>query len=91
MEDPKYPVFRNPDAYMKMRHQATLTGWLKLRTEFRALDRCLAELADVRTICDVPTGPGRLFPYWRRRGYAVRGFDYSDEMVAADGPGRAVR
>src|SRR5690606_18426128 len=31
----------------------------------------------------VPSGPGRLFPHWKERGFTVYGVDYSDEMASA--------
>ncbi len=83
MSHDKYPVFRDPDGYMKMRHRATLSNTFKVHFERRCLDSCLANLADVETICDVPTGPGRLFPYWQSRGYRVLGYDFSEQMVEA--------
>jgi len=79
----KFPVFRDPDAYMKMRHRPTLSGRAKVFFEKRALDHCLAGLSDIRTVCDVPSGPGRLFWYWQERGLRILGYDYSEQMVEA--------
>ncbi|MBX3729822.1 MAG: methyltransferase domain-containing protein [Candidatus Sumerlaeia bacterium] len=79
----KFPVFRNPEEYMAMRHKPGLGGRAKVWAEYRALDRCLDAVEDVRTVVDVPSGPGRLFPYWKERGYRVIGLDYSEEMVEA--------
>ena len=77
---PKYPVFRNPEAYMAMRQRPTLTGRLKMYFERRALARCIEDLPGVRSVCDVPAGPGRLFSAWKEHRYRVYGVDYSEEM-----------
>lgn len=77
-----YPIFHDPKAYLCLRNVGGPTGALKRRSEWRALDRCLAETAGVATVCDVPCGPGRLFPYWARRGWRVIGVELSDDFVA---------
>lgn len=79
----KYPVFRDPEHYMQMRVKPTLTGRLKVRFERQALDRCLEGLAGIASVCDAPSGPGRLFDYWAARGYAVHGVDFSEQMAEA--------
>ncbi|MBN1866144.1 glycosyltransferase family 39 protein [Candidatus Sumerlaeota bacterium] len=79
----KYPQFRNPEKYMKCRVSRTPLGLAKTRTEERALERCLALATGVRTVCDVPSGPGRLFSFWRGRDYRVLGVDFSEPMVEA--------
>ncbi len=81
--EPKYPAFRDPEKYMRLRESRSLLGRLKTSSERRALDRVLAPASGVRTICDVPAGPGRLFPYWRSRDWRVLGYDISEQMVAA--------
>ena len=78
-----YPAFTNPDEYLKHRVKRTPFGFLKTRTEERALDRCLRGLAEVRVICDVPSGPGRLFRFWRRKGFRVHAIDISEPMLRA--------
>jgi len=82
----KYPVFRDPERYRETRRpRGYWERWTKSASEYRTIDRCLDGLTGIETVCDIPTGPGRLFPYWQRRGYTVLGYDYSDEMVAAAG------
>jgi hypothetical protein len=76
-----YPLFHDPQAYLRLRNTAGLLGTLKRRSEWRALDRCLAETAGVATVCDVPCGPGRLFPYWAGRGLRVIGVELSEDFV----------
>ena len=83
MAEPGYPLFVDPEYYMKCRVPRGIPGWLKIRSEYRALDRCLAATAGVASVLDVPCGPGRLFPYWRRRGLSVIGMDLSPPMVEA--------
>lgn len=78
-----YPVFTEVEKYMKRRAGRTLLGLLKTRAERRALMRCLKGLPEVRTVCDVPSGPGRLFPFWKRMGFRVHGLDISEPMVRA--------
>ncbi|MFP4058759.1 MAG: methyltransferase domain-containing protein [Candidatus Brocadiia bacterium] len=79
----KYPLFRKPDSYLRNREGGPLRGALKRAAERRALGRCLDRLRRVRTLCDAPCGPGRLFRFWRRRGLRVSGVDLSGEMVEA--------
>lgn len=76
-----YPLFHDPKAYLRLRNVGGLAGALKRRSEWRALDRCLAVTAGVATICDVPCGPGRLFPYWAAKGLRVVGVELSDDFV----------
>ena len=84
MAGDKYPEFRNPDKYMSERVNGSPLGRMKRRTEQAALDRCLDEIGAVDSICDVPSGPGRLFPYWNERGVRrVHGVDVSGPMVEA--------
>jgi len=81
--DGAYPVFTDPEAYMRRRAKSTPMGLLKSWTEAHALRRCLSGATNVRTVCDVPCGPGRLFPFWQRLGARVHGFDISAPMVKA--------
>lgn len=83
MKEQKYPVFRNPEKYMQCRVSHTPLGILKKKSERATLDRCLAVTSGVRTICDVPSGPGRLFPYWKHKDFRVHAVDVSEEMVNA--------
>ena len=78
-----YPVFTNVEKYRRMRCKRSPLGWLKWRSEQRALERCIGHMEAVKTICDIPTGPGRLFPFWKRMGLRVYGMDYSPSMVEA--------
>ncbi len=80
---PSYPLFHDPVKYVRLRCRKGPTGWLREWSETRALRRCLAAVQGVRTLWDVPCGPGRLFSFWHRQGYRVDGFDLSPEMVAA--------
>lgn len=80
-QDTGYPVFRDAEGYMNRRVRRTPLGLLKTRVEERALERCLRGLTDVRAVCDMPSGPGRLFGFWQRRGFHVRGVDISEPMV----------
>lgn len=79
----KCPIFEDPEAYLRLRGGRFLSGFLKRRAEERALDRCLSGLNGIRTICDAPSGPARLFPYWHQRGLRVLGVDLSETMVSA--------
>jgi hypothetical protein len=76
-----YPIFRDPAAYLRLRDTGGILGALKRRSEWRALDRCLADSPGIATVCDVPCGPGRLFGYWRSRGLRVIGVELSEEFV----------
>ena len=78
-----YPVFTEPADYMACREGGHLLVHTKRFFERRAIRRCLDGLTDIRAVVDVPCGPGRLFPYWRRRGFVVTGMDFSMPMVAA--------
>jgi 2-polyprenyl-3-methyl-5-hydroxy-6-metoxy-1,4-benzoquinol methylase len=81
LEEINYPIFPNPKRYMKRRGARTLLSFLK--TEERALNRCLNGLTGIRSICDVPSGPGHLFPFWKRKGFRIYGADISGSMVHA--------
>ena len=78
-----YPLFANPKAYLRIRRGKFGSDWLKRWFEHRAIDRCLRGIEDVRTVCDAPCGPGRLFRYWRKKSMAVIGLDLSPPMVEA--------
>ena len=78
-----YPVFHDPEEYLLFRRDAGVKALLKAWAERRALNSCFAHTGNVRTICDCPCGPGRLFPYWKNLGVEVFGIDYSHEMVEA--------
>jgi SAM-dependent methyltransferase len=79
-----YPVFSNPDQYLR-RREGRLSIWRRLKRyyEFRAISRCLRHTTDIHSVCDVPCGPGRLFEYWAKQGWAVHGLDLSEQMIAA--------
>jgi SAM-dependent methyltransferase len=76
-----YPVFANPQRYLRVRVSSGPLGRMKIRSEHRALDRCLSVGSAIRAVLDVPCGPGRLFPYWAQRRYSVYACDLSEEMV----------
>lgn len=95
----KYPIFRNPQEYLAFRKGNFFAAPFRKWSEFRSLDRCLKGLGDIKTVCDCPCGPGRLFEYWKKQDLDTIGVDLSDEMVEAAGqkiaelkiPGRAVK
>jgi SAM-dependent methyltransferase len=63
--------------YLARRERRFLKGFLKRLLEWRAIRRCLAAAGDLKEVCDVPCGPGRLFPLWHARGLRIRGVDLS--------------
>lgn len=79
----KYPKFKDAEKYLECRVSSSPLGFLKTRAEIRALDKCLEGLTGVRTICDVPSGPGRLFNYWHSKDLRVIGGDLSGDMLEA--------
>ncbi len=83
MADQRYPVFKDPVGYMKCRVPRGPTGRIKSWSECRAIYRCLSATEGIDTVLDLPCGPGRLFPYWSRRGFKVHGMDFSQPMVQA--------
>lgn len=85
MTDPSYPVFLDPEGYTKLRVSYGLLGRLKQWSEHKALDACIAVTVGVKTICDVPCGPGRIFHYWKRHSFKVHGRDFSGPMAEAAG------
>jgi cyclopropane fatty-acyl-phospholipid synthase-like methyltransferase len=70
-----------PDRYLATRERSFLVGAVKRWAEGRAVRRGLEGLPDLRTVCDVPSGPGRLFPLWKRLGLSVLGVDLSAPML----------
>jgi SAM-dependent methyltransferase len=81
----RYPIFISPDTYLKTVKGTWGFSFFKQRGEQWVLDRCLAALPDIRLVCDVPCGAGRLFEYWGRKGYRVIGVDLSIPMIRAAG------
>ena len=80
----EFPLFRDPAGYLSLREgRFGLKTRLKKWYERRAIDRCLSLTRDINTVCDIPSGPGRLFDYWSARGWKVTGMDLSEEMVWA--------
>ena len=77
------PLFDNPDQYLRLRKGSFFVRFLKRKAEERALDSCLRGLDAVRSVCDAPSGPARLFSYWGAKGYRVIGVDLSEPMVEA--------
>jgi len=80
-----YPLFVGPEEYLRFRDPPHAGGALKRWLERRAIGRCLGEVGGVRRFCDVPCGPGRLFPAWRKWFPSVIGVELSDPMVEAAG------
>lgn len=85
MTDASYPVFLDPEGYTKLRVSRGPLGRMKMWSEHRALDACMAPAEGVKTIVDVPCGPGRIFHYWKGRGFKVHGRDFSGPMAEAAG------
>lgn len=81
----KYPLFLDPQAYMRLHAAPHVMGVFKRWTERRAIARCLREVSGVSRLCDVPCGFGRLFRFWHRRFPSVTGVDLSAPMVEAAG------
>ena len=79
----RYPLFKDPEGYLRLRQPGGVLGVVKNMGEHRALGACLRDLGDLVTVLDIPCGPGRLFPYYRRRGLCVTGADFGTEMLAA--------
>ena len=77
----KYLDFGSPGEYLKVRKGKIVLGFLRRRLEMRAIGKCLKGLLDIHSVCDIPCGPGTLFPYWRKKGYKVVGADLSDRMI----------
>lgn len=82
-EPPPRPLFRNPERYLECRQSPGLLGHLKARSEALALEQCLRAIGSIRSVCDVPCGPGRLFDLWSRHASRIMAFDLAGEMVSA--------
>ncbi len=80
-----YLDFGSPEEYLEVRKGKFLFGFFKRWFEMRAIDKCLKDLPDVHSVCDIPCGPGTLFPYWHKKGYKLVGADLSDRMIEAAG------
>jgi predicted TPR repeat methyltransferase len=78
-----YPLFDEPEKYMHLRESAHGLGFVKRWFERRAIARCLKLVGEIKTLCDAPCGPGRLFPCWKRWAPTIIGVELSDPMVAA--------
>lgn len=77
----QYPLFNDPESYLKTRRGSGSLTIFKEMGEQRALDRILSNLHDIRVVCDAPCGAGTLFPYWYRKGFKIIGVDLSVSMV----------
>ncbi|MDP6850976.1 MAG: class I SAM-dependent methyltransferase [Planctomycetota bacterium] len=77
------PLFQNPEAYLELRQKSGFLGAMKVWSERRALFSCLDKLSGVKTMLDIPCGPGRAFPYYHERGFHVVGIDFSPQMSGA--------
>lgn len=84
-----YPIFNNPKAYLNRRGGKPGVRWLKRWFEFRAIRRALAQADGIETVCDVPCGPGRLFPLWSDLGFEICGVDLSDDFLSAASDARS--
>jgi ubiquinone/menaquinone biosynthesis C-methylase UbiE len=81
--DNEFPLFWNPEEYLKFRKGKFILGFFKRWFEMKAIDNCLKGLDDIHSVCDIPCGPGTLFPYWHKKGYKVIAADLSDPMIDA--------
>ena len=79
----RYPLFENPEEYLKFRNGKFIFGFFKRWFENRAIEKSIKGLDDIHSVCDIPCGPGWLFPYWRQEGYKAIGADLSEPMVEA--------
>ncbi len=57
----------------------------KWKVEQEAVEFLLADYPQGSWVLDAPCGTGRFFPYYEERGFIVRGFDLSAEMMAIAG------
>ncbi len=80
---PRIGAFDDPESYLRNRRGQVGLRWLKERAERRALSGCLDDIGPLEWVCDCPSGPGRLLPYWHERGLGVICVDASEPMVAA--------
>ena len=76
-----YPLFTAPEIYLKTRQGTVGFTYFKQIGERWALDRCVAMLSAVKSVCDAPCGYGTLFSYWSKKGFQVVGVDLSKPMV----------
>jgi len=81
----EYLNFGNPEEYLKVRKGKLVLGSFRRWFEMRAIYKCLENLPDIHSVCDIPCGAGTLFPCWRKKGYRVVGADLSDRMIGAAG------
>jgi cyclopropane fatty-acyl-phospholipid synthase-like methyltransferase len=81
----EYLDFGSPEEYLEVRKGKFVFGLFRRWFELRAIDKCLKDLPDIHGVCDIPCGPGTLFPYWHKKGYKVVGADASDRMTEAAG------
>jgi hypothetical protein len=81
----RYLDFGSPEEYLGVRKGKFVFGFFRRWFEMRAIDKCLKDLPDIHSVCDIPCGAGTLFPYWHKRGYKVIGADLSDRMIEAAG------
>jgi SAM-dependent methyltransferase len=75
--------FSDPVRYLRERRGPLLVGWLRRWKERKVLAECLRFAPEIESVCDCPSGPGRLFRFWRDRGLAIVGVDASPQMVDA--------
>ena len=73
----------NPEEYLKFRKGKFVFGFFKRWFETRAIENCLKGLDDIHSVCDIPCGPGTLFPHWHKKGYKVIAADLSGPMTEA--------
>ena len=78
-----HPLFKNPEQYLRFRERTGIYRFFKRRFEWRSIELCLNGIDDISSVCDCPSGPGRLFEYWKKKGYKVTAVDFSDDMVKA--------
>ena len=78
-----YPIFTDPEHFLKLRKGNWPFSLLKARSERKAIKKCLGELNSIKSICDTPCGPGRLFEYWKDCGYETYAVELSKDFIPA--------
>ena len=81
--DNSCPIFNDPAEYLHFREGNFLKRFFKRFFEWLSLNLCLKGIKDITNVCDCPCGPGRLFAYWKKKGYKITGIDLSPPMLEA--------
>jgi hypothetical protein len=78
-----YPIFSNPEHFLKLRKGKWPFSMFKSWSEQKAIKKCIGHLQSIKSICDTPCGPGRLFNFWKQCEYKVQGVELSDDFIPA--------